>query len=161
MHIAKLGDRVRIQYSRVPTNGAGTDKPRAPRTLEFTVGSAKLLASVSLGVVGMAPGDRKRLSLQPNEAYGVLQPGLVQEIPRQRFPKHLVLRVGKKLTATERVSRRRRRVRVVEIRPGAVVVDGNHPLAGQVIELEIGLITLDSSSNANKSMPQFDVGGES
>jgi FKBP-type peptidyl-prolyl cis-trans isomerase 2 len=85
---------------------------------------------------------------------------LIREIPRQRFPKHVVLRVGKRLTAVNVVSGRRRRVRIVEIKPDAVVVDGNHPLAGKVVVFEVGLISLDSSSNANKGKPQFDMGGE-
>ena len=46
-------------------------------------------------------------------------------------------------------SGRRQRVRVVEINPDSVTVDGNHPLAGKVIELEVNLISLDSSANAN------------
>lgn len=161
MRKAKLGDRVRIQYFRVPAQGAATNKPPGPKTLEFTVGSRELIRSVSLGVVGMAPGDRKRLTLPPQEAYGKRQASLVQEIPRGRFPKHVLLRVGKRLTAVNAASGRRRRVRIVEIKPQSVVVDGNHALAGKVIELEINLISLDSSSNANQRKPQLDVGGES
>jgi FKBP-type peptidyl-prolyl cis-trans isomerase 2 len=38
-------------------------------------------------------------------------------------------------------------------------VDGNHPLAGKVIELEVSLLSLDSSADANKRNPQFDLGG--
>jgi FKBP-type peptidyl-prolyl cis-trans isomerase 2 len=159
MHIAKLGDRVRIQYARLPEHGAAAAKPLRPQVLEFTVGSKDLIPSVSLGVVGMGPGDQKRLTLQPREAYGMLRAGLIREIPRQRFPKHLVLRVGKRLAAVNTASGRRRRVRVVEIKPDSVVVDGNHRLAGKVVELEITLISVDSSSNANKEKPQFDLGG--
>jgi FKBP-type peptidyl-prolyl cis-trans isomerase 2 len=52
-------------------------------------------------------------------------------------------------------------VRVVKINPNSVMLDGNHPLAGKVVELEICLISIDSSSDANRSKPQFDMGGES
>jgi FKBP-type peptidyl-prolyl cis-trans isomerases 2 len=160
MHTAKLGDRVRINYSRLPQHGAATDKPLRHRVLEFTAGSKDLIPSVSLGVVGMALGDKKRLQLQPDEAYGTRQKGLIKEIPRRRFPKHLILRLGKRLTAVNTVSGTRRRVRIVQIKPDSVVVDGNHLLAGKVVQLEITLISLDSSSNANKRKPQFDLGGE-
>ena len=40
-------------------------------------------------------------------------------------------------------------------------MDGNHPLAGKVINLEVYLLSLDSSSNANQTKQQFDMGGES
>jgi FKBP-type peptidyl-prolyl cis-trans isomerase 2 len=125
------------------------------------VGSRDVFRTLSLGVVGMAPGDQKRLTLQPQEAYGAVKSKLIRQIPRARFPKHLVLQVGKRLTAVQKLARRRRRVTVVEINDDSVIVDGNHPLAGKVIEMDVRLISLDSSSDATRSKPQFDLGGES
>jgi FKBP-type peptidyl-prolyl cis-trans isomerase 2 len=161
MHTAKLGDRVRIQYSRLPDQGAAPRKPRSPRILEFTVGSREVMPGLSLGVVGMTQGDQKRFTLEPGQAYGPVKVRLFKEIPRQRFPRHLALHVGKLLMAVTAATGRRRRVRVVEIKPDSIVVDGNHRLAGKVITLEVTLISVDSSSNANRSKPQFDMGGES
>ena len=90
-----------------------------------------------------------------------MKPGLIKEIPRAKFPKRLTLRVGKRLTALSTWTGRRRRVKVVEIKPKSVVVDGNHLLAGKVVELEVTLISVDSSADANRTKPQFDMGGES
>ena len=161
MHKAKLGDRVRIRYSCVPAKGSATGKPPGWRALEFTVGGSDVIPGLSVGVVGMEQGDQKRVTLQPPDAYGAVQPALLKIVPRQRFPKHLVLRVGKRLTAVETVSRRRRRVTVVRITDDSVTVDGNHPLAGKMVELEVCLISLASSSDANRRTPQFDRGGNS
>jgi FKBP-type peptidyl-prolyl cis-trans isomerase 2 len=161
MHTANLGDRVRIQYARLPEPGAAANKARAHKTCEFIVGSRQVFRTLSLGVVGMAPGDRKQLTLQPREAYGAVQPKLIRQIPRARFPQHIALRVGKRLTAFEAASGRRRRVRIVKINPDSVLVDGNHPLAGKVVELEVCLVSIDSSPNTNRTKPQFDIGGES
>jgi FKBP-type peptidyl-prolyl cis-trans isomerase 2 len=52
-------------------------------------------------------------------------------------------------------------VRIVQVKSESVRVDGNHPLAGRVVTLEVRLISVDSSADANGSKPQFDVGGES
>jgi FKBP-type peptidyl-prolyl cis-trans isomerase 2 len=161
MHTAQLGDRVRIQYCRLPERAAARGGTRKQKTVEFTAGSREVFPSLSVGVVGMAPGDRKRFTLQPHEAYGNIKPKLIRPIPRAKFPPRMALEVGKRLTAVLGPAGRRRRVTVVEIRPDSVVVDGNHPLAGQVIELEVSLLSLDSSTNANRRKPQFDVGGES
>ena len=160
MHEARLGDRVQVQFCRILAFHAAADKRGHPKTWEFTVGSSEVFATLSFGVIGMVPGDRKRLTLQPVEAYGNVQRELIRPISRQRIPKHLDLKVGKRLTAVQRLAGRRQRVTVVEIRSDSVIVDGNHPLAGMVIELEVMLISLDSSSDANRSKPQFDRGGE-
>ena len=54
MHKANLGDRVRVQYSRVSKRGAAPAKAFIPKTCEFTVGSRDVFPSLSVGVVGMA-----------------------------------------------------------------------------------------------------------
>jgi FKBP-type peptidyl-prolyl cis-trans isomerase 2 len=155
---AKLGDRVRIQFSWV---SKPTTQPLDPRVIEFTIGSRKVLRGLSLGIIGMTQGDQKRFTLEPAQAYGPVQLRLIREIPRTRIPSDIVLRVGKRLTVTEKASGRHRRVRVVEIKPNSVVVDGNHRHAGKVIRLDVKLISVDPSSYANRSQPQFDMGGES
>ncbi|MCI0358321.1 MAG: FKBP-type peptidyl-prolyl cis-trans isomerase [Planctomycetaceae bacterium] len=157
MQNVKLGDRVRVQCSRVRTHSKGDAKPPQPKVLEFTAGSGGVMPGLSAGVLGMVPGEHKRLTLQPAEAYGQVQPELVKEIPRAQFPKRITLRVGKRLKALSTASGRQRRVRVVEISPKSVKVDGNHVLAGQVVELDVLLISVDASSEANRCSPQVDV----
>ena len=146
MKRAKLGDRVRVQYLGLLKDGTATEKQRGRQVLEFIVGSKEVISGISLGVVGMAKGEQKRLTLQPKDAYGTLRRKLIKEIPRQRFPTHLDLTVGKRLTSVGVTSGRRRRVQVVEIKPDTVVVDANHPLAGKVLEVEVQLVSLHSTS---------------
>jgi FKBP-type peptidyl-prolyl cis-trans isomerase 2 len=143
---AKLGDRVRVQYLGLLNDGTATQKHRSRQVLKFRVGSKKVISGISLGVVGMAEGETKRLTLEPKDAYGAVRRELIREIPRQRFPSALELCVGKWLTSGSRTSDRRRRVQVVDIKPAAVVVDGNHPLAGKVLEVEVQLVSLNSLS---------------
>ena len=159
MEIAKLGDRVRVQYVGLLKDGIPIKKRPGERVLDFTVGSKEVIPGISLGVVGMAEGQQKRLTLQPKDAYGTVRLKLIKEISRQRFPSHLDLCMGKRLTSVGVTSGRRRRVRVVEIKPDTVVVDGNHPLAGKVLEVAVQLVSLDSSS-ADTGGEQYDAGGE-
>ncbi len=142
MSKAKLGDRVRVQYLGLQKNCTGHGTPRKRQVLEFVVGSKEVMPGISIGVLGMAEGEEKRLTLQPKDAYGVVLRKLIKEVPRQRFPSNLDLHVGKRLTATGVVSGRKRRVQVVEVKPNSVVVDGNHPLAGEILEVEIQLLSL-------------------
>lgn len=163
MTTAKLGDRVRVQYARVSPPRAALSQTtivRPAKEIEFIVGGHTVMRGLSLGVVGMVQGDQKRLQLDPEQAYGPAQERLVREIPRERFPQNLALHVGSRLTALVKSTGRRRMVRVVELRPDVVVVDGNHRLAGQAITLDVTLLSVDSSADANRSKPQFDAGGE-
>jgi FKBP-type peptidyl-prolyl cis-trans isomerase 2 len=160
MTAVQLGDRVRVQYCRAPCQPSSSPNGSDTNVLEFTAGSSSVLAGISTGVVGMVPGEQKHFTLQPSEAYGPIQPELIREIPRDQFPRRLSLRVGRPLAATSIEMKRGRRLRVIEIRPQSVIVDGNHRLAGQVVELEVLLISVDLSSEANRSEPQYDLGGQ-
>jgi FKBP-type peptidyl-prolyl cis-trans isomerase 2 len=80
-------------------------------------------------------------------------PASLHKIPRQRFPRTLNLCVGKWLSSRATDSDRRRRVQVVEIKPAAVVVDGNHPLAGKVLEVEVQLVSLHSPAGDGQDTP--------
>ena len=148
---AKVGDRVRVQYLGLLSNGAATQRSRGRRVLEFTVGSDEVIPGISLGVVGMAEGDQKRLTLEPKDAYGVVRPKLIKEVPRKRFPKHLDLHVGKRLTSVGISSGRRRQVHVLQVNSTTVVVDGNHRLAGKTLEVEVQLVSLVPSGRRSDS----------
>lgn len=146
MNKAQIGDRVRVQYAGLLRDGSAAAKDAGRQVLMFTVGSTEVMPGISAGVVGMAVGEEKRLTLRPKEAYGLVRRKLIKEIPRRRIPEHLALQVGKWLTSTRATTGRRRRVQVVEIKPETVVIDANHPMAGKTLEVEIQLIALDSSS---------------
>jgi peptidylprolyl isomerase len=143
---AKLGDRVQVQYLGLRADGKAVGSPRSRKVLEFIVGSDEVIPGISFGVVGMAEGQERRLSLSPEQAYGKVRSKLIQEVPRGRIPADVALRIGQRLRAVGIRSGRRRRVRVVEVRPDTVLVDGNHPLAGEAMEVELQLISLTPSS---------------
>ncbi len=157
MDNVKRGDHVRVQYSRAGSRGSGKARPPQLKVVEFTAGGRGVMPGLSTGVIGMTPGEQKRLTLQPAEAYGPVQPDLVKEIPRAQIPKRITLRVGKRLNALSTRSGRQRRVRVVEISPKSIKVDGNHVLAGQVVELDVLLISVDASSEAQGNPPPVDA----
>lgn len=140
---AKLGDRVRVEYS-----GQFKDKKSGLQRLgreivEFTIGSRDVMPGINKGIVGMVEGERKQMTLQPQDAYGEFQSNLIQEISRQRLPSDVVLKIGKRLTTVGQKSGRRRKVRIIELTPTTVVVDGNHPLAGKTVEVEFQLLVHD------------------
>jgi FKBP-type peptidyl-prolyl cis-trans isomerase 2 len=155
---AKHGDRVRVQYVRLLKDGTATQKHSGRQVLEFFVGSKAVIRGISLGVVGMAHGEEKRLTLEPKDAYGAVRRQLIREFPRERFRTCLDLRVGKRLVSSGATSSRRR-VRVVEVRETTVVVDGNHPLAGEVLEVELQLVSLVTPSGSAAG-PDNDPDGE-
>src|SRR5688572_13880561 len=97
---ARMGDRVRVQYLGLLADGKPATASRGREVMDFTVGSDSVVPGISRAVVGMAKGDEKRLTLTPADAFGTVDPQLIEEVPRRQFPKDLSLEIGKKLLAT-------------------------------------------------------------
>jgi FKBP-type peptidyl-prolyl cis-trans isomerase 2 len=159
--IAEVGDRVRVQYTYLAKSETTKRKAAVPKVLEFTVGGKHALPGLSQYVTGMQQGEQKCVTLQAAEAFGKVQDRLIREIPRNCFHTKSVLKLGMQLTARTAGAVRARKVRIVELKLNSVVVDGNHPGAGRPIRLEVFLVSIDSSSDANRSKPQVDNGDES
>jgi FKBP-type peptidyl-prolyl cis-trans isomerase 2 len=138
---AAAGDRVRVQCLVLRKDGSNPEPDRGRQVLCFTVGSREAIPGISFGVVGMAEGEERHFNLQPWEAYGPTRERLVRQVPRRRFPARLDLRVGGRITA--RTPWGRRRMVVVALDDENVTVDWNHPLAGEALDVEVQLISLE------------------
>lgn len=143
---AKLGDHVRIEYSGQYKDEKSSVQRLGRELLDFIVGSREVMPGINKGVVGMVEGERKQLTLIPQDAFGVFRPNLIREIPRTRLPSDVVLKVGKRLTTIGVKSGRRSKVRILELTPTTVVVDGNHPLAGKTVDVDFQLLVHNTTS---------------
>ncbi len=143
MQIVQLGDRVQVHYVKRLQNGnVASSRKQAP--LEVTVGiDHPRLPGLGLALVGLAPGTSTTVRVPSELAYGPSDPTRVHRWARTRFPNDLPLPVGKWVRIANRQGRRRL-VRIVEVRGQMVVVDTNHPWAGQALELEVELIGIQA-----------------
>jgi peptidylprolyl isomerase len=131
------GDRVQVHYEKRSQDGR-TASSREP--LEVTVGiDHPRLPGLGTALVGLTAGQSMTLIVPPEQAYGLADPTRIHRWYRRRFPKEITLRVGKLIHFTNEQGRRRR-VRILETNNKVVVVDCNHPWAGQTLELELTLL---------------------
>lgn len=141
MPIAQPGDRVLVHYvKRLQGGSVVSSRNREP--VEVTVGvDHPRLPGLGLALVGLMPGASTTVNVTPENAYGSPDPARVRRCARGRFTTEQSLRVGKWVRVLSRQGRRRL-VRVLEVRDQTVVVDTNHPWAGQALELEVALISI-------------------
>jgi FKBP-type peptidyl-prolyl cis-trans isomerase 2 len=160
MHQAQLGDRARIRYSRIPAEENGNEKGIRQKTVEFIVGSRELPAGVSTGVVGMVPGDHRQFTVQPHrKGERSRRHGAVRRISRDRLPSSCNLRVGRRLSFVHRRTGRRLDMTIVQVTRTSVFLSRSS-LFKRPVEVDVSLLSLDSSSTTNQEKPQFDIGGE-
>ena len=141
MQQVKSGDKVKVHYHGKLTNGETFDSSEGRSPLEFEVGGGMVIKGFDDGVTGMTTGEKKTVNIPYNEAYGPRNPEMVIEFPKDRFPQDMQIEVGMPL-AMSGGNGEQFQVVVTEIKEDSVMLDANHPLAGQDLIFDIELVEI-------------------
>ncbi len=145
MQQAKKGDNVKVHYHGKLTDGNTFDSSEGREPLEFEIGGGMVIAGFDDGVTGMVIGEKKTIHIPADQAYGPRQEDMVMEFPKDRFPADMVPEVGMQLNMSNG-SGQNFPVVIVELKDEAVVLDANHPLAGQDLIFDLELVAIDAKS---------------
>ncbi len=138
----KKGDTIKVHYKGTLTDGSLFDSSEGKDPLEFTVGENMVIFGFDNGVLNMAIGDKKTLNIPSMEAYGQVNEDLVIEIPKSELPEELgEISEGMQLNMVNQDGYEIP-VEVIEIKEDAIVLDGNHPLAGMDLIFEVELVEI-------------------
>ncbi|MDR3712862.1 MAG: peptidylprolyl isomerase [Puia sp.] len=141
MQQVKAGDTVKVHYHGRLTDGTVFDSSEGREPLEFEVGSGMVIKGFDNGLMGMAIGDKKTVEIAVDEAYGPKDPQMVMEFPIDRFPPDVKPEVGMQLNMTNS-SGQHIPVVIVDVKEDAVVLDANHPLAGEDLIFDLELVDI-------------------
>ena len=123
-------------------DGEGEPVQAEPTESEFVFGLSSLLPALESGIEGLTVGARKSLTLKPREAFGERDPKAVLEVLRDEFPADVA--PGDVFDAEEDDSADAPGgmvlLRVLEVTPETVVLDRNHPLAGQRVRFDVEVL---------------------
>lgn len=141
MSQAKPGDTVKIHYLGTLDDGTPFDSSVGRDPLEFQLGSGQVIPGFDQAVAGMAVGEKKRVNIPPEQAYGARHEQMVQEVPKSALPADLEPEEGMALRA-QQPDGREVNLRVTAVGADSITVDGNHPLAGQALNFDIELVAI-------------------
>ncbi|MBW7891109.1 MAG: peptidylprolyl isomerase [Chitinophagaceae bacterium] len=141
MQQAKKGDLVKVHYTGRLTDGSQFDSSAGREPLEFTVGAGQMIKGFDTGVEGMAIGEKKSITVPPEEGYGLRNEESVIEFPAEQIPADMKLEEGMQLTLQDQDGRPVPVV-VAEIRENVVILDANHFLAGKELIFDVELVEI-------------------
>lgn len=142
MTTIKQGDTVRIHYTGTLLDGKVFDSSEGRDPLEFAVGSGQIISGLDTALPGMEVGEKKRVEVPCVEAYGPINPGARQQIPREGIPDDIPLEPGTQLQM-QTPDGQALPVTVVEVDEATVTLDANHPLAGQDLIFDIEIVSIN------------------
>ncbi|WP_166418881.1 FKBP-type peptidyl-prolyl cis-trans isomerase [Cochlodiniinecator piscidefendens] len=138
----KSGDTVRIHYTGTLADGATFDSSEGRDPLEFTAGSGQIIVGLDNAIYDMKVGDKKSVTIAPDEAYGDVNPDARQAVPREHIPADIPLDLGTMLqmqTPEGHVMP----VTVVEVTETEVTLDANHALAGKELTFDFEIVSVN------------------
>lgn len=131
---------VSIEYTLTNTAGDVMDSSaNHGKPLKYLHGASNIIPGLENALTGKEVGDKLSVTVEPSEAYGDKNDVLVETIPMDYFDGIENLSEGMQLKA-QGDDGQEHLVTVTKIEDGQVTVDGNHPLAGQVLSFDVEVV---------------------
>jgi FKBP-type peptidyl-prolyl cis-trans isomerase 2 len=141
MSQVKENDTVKVHYTGKLSNGQIFDSSLEREPLEVTLGQGMLIPGFEKGIISMALNEKKTITIPVAEAYGEVQQELFYNVQKEQLPQEITPEVGMGLASKDE-NGREVQFRVAEVNEEFIVVDANHPLAGQKLTFDLELIEI-------------------
>ncbi|MBC8401284.1 MAG: peptidylprolyl isomerase [Candidatus Marinimicrobia bacterium] len=127
---------VSIHYRLTDRDDNLLDSSEGKKPLTYLHGAGGIITGLERELTGKVVSDNLQVTVQPEDGYGLVKPELLQVMPVSAFEGIDDLKEGMQLHA-EDADGNGTTIVVRKIDDGEVTVDGNHPLAGQVLNFDV------------------------
>jgi peptidylprolyl isomerase len=142
MKQAQENDKVKVHYKGTLPSGEIFDSSEGRPPFEFTIGANEVIPGFENAVKGMSIGETKTVTIPSDEAYGPVRPELIVEIDRGQLADDIEPQVGMTLQTTS-PDGEQLIFRIADIQEEKIILDMNHPLAGENLTFEITLESIE------------------
>ena len=149
------GKKVSIEYTLKLVKGLGQsvfDTTVGSEPLTYIQGTHQIVSGLDKALEGMKIGENKSVIVKPEEGYGGVKPELFREFKKEDIPQKVLQAVTKKTIAGVGTWLRTREgegqsiyPRGAEIKDKTVVLDFNHPLAGETLYFDIKVLDIQEA----------------
>ena len=135
---------VSVHYKGTFNNGEVFDSSEGRAPLEILMGGGQMIKGFENSLMGMALNEKKTFTLAPEDAYGLRDEKLLHNFPLSQVPAGSIPEVGQ-LIRLQMPDGRQVPAQVIQIDKEKVVLDLNHPLAGQVLTFDIEVVGISNT----------------
>jgi len=146
MNKVEKGQNVKVHYKGTFQDGREFDNShKRGNPINFKVGGGNVIRGFESAVLGMTEGQTKSITLGPEMAYGPVNPDAFIEVPKEKFPDDFNF-VKNGYVRSRRPDGRPVFGKITEVKEETVVLDVNHPMAGQELNFEIKLVEIEAEA---------------
>ena len=145
---------VEMNYRLFDAEGELVESTSDDGPVRYRHGRDEILPGLEVGLEGAEAGGTIRLTLDPEDAYGAYNPDGLVLIPRTELPDDISYTAGDWISvcvegddeSDHDHGENEMEMRVVEVRETEIVLDANHPLAGQSLTFEVDVLSVEPAS---------------
>lgn len=135
---------VYFHYTLTNDQGETLDKSE-DQPLAYLHGHGNIIPGLEKALEGKSAGDTLKVTVEPSDAYGEYQDAMVQEVPHNMFQGVDNIEAGMQFQAQTEHGMQVVTVKAVEDKH--VIVDANHPLAGQVLTFDVEITDIRAATS--------------
>lgn len=136
---------VSLEYTLRLDDDEIVDTSAGGEPLEFVQGQGQIIPGLERALYGMGIGDEIKVAIAPEDGYGELDDEAYEEVPTSAFPADMELEPGMQLQVSD-ASGEVYPAYVAEIRGDTVMLDFNHPLAGETLNFDVKVVGLRAAT---------------
>ena len=141
---------VSLHYKGTLQNGEMFDSSEERGPLEVQMGAGQLIAGLEKALMGMSLNEKKVLTIEPENAYGFVDKSLTHSFARSDVPSEMTPEVGQ-VVALASPEGQQIPAQIIEVTDEKVVVDMNHPLAGETLTFDIEVVGISKTPTQEHS----------
>lgn len=141
---------VTFHYTLTNSDGEEMDSSAGRDPLKYLHGASNIVPGLEKELEGKSSGDTLKVEVQPEEGYGQVNPQLIQKVPHSAFDGAPEIKPGMQFQA-QGPGGETQHITVKEVTEEEVTVDGNHPLAGQVLHFDVTIEEVREASEEELS----------
>ena len=133
-----------IEYTLRDDEGEIIDSSEGNSPLEVLVGQGQLIPGLEKALMGLEAGKELKISVNPEEAYGDYNPGLEVVVPMSQIKTDDEIEEGVHFQVDTPDGTLIYEVQKIE--GDQVTMNGNHPLAGQVLHFDVKVVSVRAAT---------------
>lgn len=138
---------VSFDYTLRLDDGEVIDSSEGHEPLQYLHGRGQIVPGLERELYGMNVGDEKSVTVQADEGYGDYDEERLQSVPRSNFPEDVELEEGLSVRMRDVNTDQLFDAYIDEIGDEDVVLDFNHPLAGETLFFDIKIVDVREATS--------------
>ena len=138
----KKGDTIKVHYTGTLNDGSQFDSSyNRNEPIEFVAGTGQMIQGFDEAVIGMEIGEKKSINIPAAKAYGEQNQEAFMNVPKNNFPPDFEFVVGEMVQGQTESGQPLQAI-ILEVNENEVLLDFNHPLAGEDLNFDLELVSI-------------------